>query len=166
MSFEAVIFPGLTILCIWFFTENMYSTFSCPCRENEAILPRSPSDTIDRITKQLFENQILPVAVLVSAPHLDFIVVTTRCNDRFELWVCPGDLPHWPIVCLESLSMLLCAIGFHLSDLNESVAVTSGNLRSVEVVLTIVDVLFVLCFKRGDFSLILHFFYSRHNIKF
>jgi len=59
----------------------------------------------------------------------------------------PGYLPDRAIVSAEYglLSLLLCTIVSHTTNLQEAFAITASNLCAVVIELAVVDILFVLC---------------------
>jgi hypothetical protein len=64
----------------------------------------------------------------------------------------PADLPNRPLVRLESSFGLLLTVTAHTANLQEALAVTRSDLRSVVVELAVIDVVFVLSVESKDIS--------------
>ena len=100
-------------------------------------------------------DDFLPVARLVASPNFDFVVVATRSDHGLILWMCPSNLPCWPLMRLEGLGVLLCTIVFYGRDLEETITITASKLSTVVVELAVIDVFFMLSVKRVYFEIIL-----------
>jgi hypothetical protein len=109
---------------------------------------------------------MLPVVVNVAFPDFDILIVSTCGNDALIPGMCPGDLPHRPIVRLKSdiahplitllldhlLLLLLGQIIPDTADLQKAFAVTGCHLGPIVVKLAVIDVVLVLSVNRKGFG--------------
>jgi|688.fasta_scaffold947276_1 hypothetical protein len=136
-------------------SENKNAPFCRASSEYKTVLPRRPRNAIYRRIKFFLVDDFFPVARLVASPNFYFVVVATRSDHGLVLGMCPGNLPRWPLMRLECLSVLLCTIVFYGRDLEESITITASQLGAVVVELAVVDVLLVLGVKCVYFGVIL-----------
>ncbi len=125
-------------LAVFFVVRDyVYSAINCSSSENQSILKRRPCHTIDGAAKLLLENQVLPVCVLVFAPHFDFLIVAAGGNYRFKLGMRPGYLPGGPLMSLESLNFILGPISSDRTELEQAITVARYELCAVIVKLRV-----------------------------
>lgn len=101
MSCEFVCFHPVAVLIFLLLRRvNADFSFSSASCKDKSIFPWRPSNAIDRRIQILFENTILPAAIVVAFPNFDKTIIATCRNYALVLWVCPCHLPGWTIVCL------------------------------------------------------------------
>ena len=98
----------------------------------------------------MLENTVLPTALVIFAPNLDFVVVAACRDHRLILGVGPCDLPHCAFVRLKCLELLLDAVLLDGCNLDEAVSVAGSELGPIKVVLAVVYIFFVLGFECED----------------
>ena len=138
--------------------EDNKTSLSRSCSEDQAIFPGRPRDTVDARLELLGENFVLPAIVKVAFPYLHKAIIAACGDNTLVFGVRPCDLPDRATVSLERpltsfhglslvlllLLLLLSEVITHTADLQETFAITRGNLGTIVVKLTIIDIILML----------------------